>query len=64
MLGYFNKCNIIKFTNKTTLPEDFDDVHYVSLYDISENMESLAPTVKYGDINASDHKTMGYYILK
>ena len=37
-LGYFNNCNIIKFTNKAILLDDSDEVHKVVLDGISGNM--------------------------
>ena len=56
----FNIWNIIKFTNKTKLPEDFGDIHKVVLDATSKKMASLAQKGKYGTINASYTTTMGY----
>ena len=64
MLGYFNNWNIIKFENKTTSSEDFDEVNKVARDGISANMASLTQTGKYGYINESDTTTLGYYIRK
>ena len=64
MLGSFNNWNIIKFTNKTTSSEYFDDVHKVVLDGISDNMSSLLQLGKYGDINSEDTTTIGYYVIK
>ena len=54
----------MKFTNKRTSSEDFDDVHKVVLYGISDNMASLVQLGKYGGTNAADPTTMGYYMIK
>ena len=59
ILGSFNNCNIIKFTNKTTSNEDFGTVHKVVPDGISENNTSLKKIWKYGDINAVDSTKMG-----
>ena len=64
VLGSFNNWNIMKFTNKRTSSEDFDDVHKVVLYGTSANMDYLVRTGKYGEINASDPTTLGYYVAK
>ena len=64
MLGSFNNCNTIQFTNKTTLSEYFDAVHKVVLDGISENISSLVQLVKYGAINAADPTKMLYYVIK
>ena len=64
VLVSFNNWNIIQFTNKTTPIEDFDAEHKVVLYGISENTASLVQFGKYGDINAEDPTTMGYYVIK
>ena len=63
MLGYFNNWNIIKFNNKSTINEDFDAVHKVILYGISDNMPALVQNGKYGAINTADPTTMGYYLV-
>ena len=44
MLGSFKKYNTIKFANKTTCSEDFDEVHKVFLDGISTNMVLLLHT--------------------
>ena len=51
MLGSFKNCNIIKFTNKTTFSEVFDEINKVIIGDISDNMKSLVYSGKYGAIN-------------
>ena len=64
VLGSFNDWNIIQLFNKTTSSEAFDDVHKVVLYGTSANMDYLVRTGKYGEINASDPTTLGYYVAK
>ena len=64
MLGYFNECSTIQFTNKNKLSEEFSDMHKVVLDGISANMTSLVQTEKYGAINAADPRIIGYYALK
>ena len=63
MLGTFNNWNTIKFINKTTAGEEFDEVNKVFLDVISANMELLVQTGKYGATNAADPTAMVYYIL-
>ena len=63
VLGSFNNCKIIQFSNKATSSEYFDVVHKVVLDGISENMVSLLQLGKYGAINAADPTTMGYYVI-
>ena len=54
MLGSLNKWSIIKFTNKTTSSESFNEVHKLVLYGISENIPSLLQLRKYGATNIED----------
>ena len=63
VLGSFNKLNMNQFTNKTTTKEDFDAVHKVVLYGISDNIFALVQKGKYGAINNSYPTTMGYYVV-
>ena len=60
--GIYNTCNIMNFTNKTTSSEDFNDNYKVVFDGISENMDLLVHTGKYGVINTTDLKKMGYYV--
>ena len=64
MLGSFKKWNIIQVINKKTADKDFDAVHKVVLYGISNNMSSLVHNGKYGAINTADPTTVGYYVVK
>ena len=41
-----NNCDIIHFTNKTTLSDDFDGVHKVVIDGISENIAFLLQLVE------------------
>ena len=64
MLGSFNNWNSIQFSNKTKTNEDFDEVHKVVLYGISDNIYELVQNEKYGAINTADTTKMGYYVVK
>ena len=64
MLGSFNSCNILRFANKTTCSEDFNEVHKVLFDGMSTNMALLVQTGKYGAINAADPTTLAYYVVK
>ena len=64
MLGSSNNWKTINFTNKTTPSEEFNEMHQVVIYGISENMASLVKTGKYGAINAEDTTTLGCYVVK
>ena len=64
MLVSFNNWNIIKLTSNTKLSKDFDVVHKVVIYVISENMASLVKLGKYGTTNTADSTTMVYYVMK
>ena len=64
MLGSFNNCNIIQFTNKTTSSEVFDAVHKGVLDGTGDNMASLVKLGKYDPINVADPTKMGYYVIK
>ena len=63
VLVSFNKWKIIQFTNKKISNEYFYAVNEVVVNGINDNMVSLARLGKYGDINASDTTTMGYYVI-
>ena len=64
MLGYIINCNTIHFINKTTSSDDFYAGHKLVLDVISDNMASLVQLGKYGATNASDQKSMGYYVTR
>ena len=63
VLGSFNNWNIIKFSNKSTSGEYFDDIDKIFLDDISDNMASLVQTGRYIANNANDTKK-GYFVIK
>ena len=64
LVGSFNNCNIIQFINKTPSSEEFDTVHKVVIYGISDNMAYLVQLGKYSAIHTADPTTMGYYVRK
>ena len=51
MLGSFNDCNIINFTNKVISSEDFYYIHKIVLDGVNDNMESLVQISKYVEKN-------------
>ena len=54
---------IIKFINKTTPTEEFDNINKVPLDEISENIEYIVQTGNYYVISTKYPKTMGYYTV-
>ena len=64
VLGFFNNWYIIKFSNKSTTGEYFDEVHKVVLYGISENMSLIVQNGKYDAVNTAYLTTLGYYVVK
>ena len=54
LLGSFNNWNIILLSPKSTSSDTFDEIHQVVLDCISDNMESLVESGKYGAINTTD----------
>ena len=63
MLVTYNNWNIIKFTNKNTYKEDFNEIHKVSLDGTSENIIFLVHIGKYGVTTTIYPITMGYYVV-
>ena len=64
MLGSFNNWNTIQLSHKAASSENIDKTNQVVLDRISDNMDTLAQTGKYGAINTKDTTTMGYYVIK
>ena len=62
-LGPFNNWNIIQLSHKSTPYDAFDKIHQVVIDGISDNMASLIESVKYGEINTTDTKTNGFYVI-
>ena len=57
VLGYLDNWDIIKFTNKTALSEEFDAMHKVVLDGISDNMEYLVHRgIRLYQCSGSNHK--------
>ena len=63
VLGSFNIWNTIKFSQKSTLSNAFDEILQVVLDGISDNMASLFELGKYGAINKTDTTTNGFYVI-
>ena len=56
---------VISFTcHRNQQLEAFEDINQVVLDQISDNMESLVQSEKYGSINTTDTTTNGYYVIK
>ena len=64
MLGYFNNWNIIQLSHKATSGEEIEKSYQVVLDDISDNMDAMVKTGKYGAINTTDKYIMLYYLIK
>ena len=64
VLGSIKNWNMIQFTNKTTINENFYSVNKVVLDGISDNISALFQNGKYGVINNADPTIMGYYVVK
>ena len=63
VLGEFNNRNIIQLLSKSTSSYTFDEINQVVLDGISDNMESLVESGKYGAINTTDTSTNGFYVI-
>ena len=61
VLIFFNNCNIILLSHKSTPSDAFDEIHQVVLNEISDNMALLVESVKYGAINTTDTTTNVFY---
>ena len=61
MLGTYNNWNIIKFNNKNTPIEDFNDINKVIIDGVSENMTYMVHTCNCVAINTTYTIKMGYY---
>ena len=64
VLGSYNNFNIIHLSPKATLFEEFEEVHQVIIFVISDNMASLVQSVKYGAINTDYTTINGYNVIK
>ena len=62
-LGSFNNWNIIQLSQKSTIFDAFDEIHQVVLDGISDNMDSLVESEKYGAINKTDTTTNEFYVI-
>ena len=63
VLGSFNNWNIIKILQKSTLSDEFDEIHQVVLDGISDNTASLFESGNYGAINTTYTSTNGFYAI-
>ena len=63
VLGSFNNCNIILFSQKSTPFDAFYEIHQVVIDGISDNMASLVESENYGAINTTDTATNGFYVI-
>ena len=64
VMGSYNNWNIIELTPKSTNFEAFDEIQYVVLDGISDNMISLVQPGKYGVCNTSDTTKNGFYVIQ
>ena len=63
VLGYFNNWNILKLSQKSTRSDTFDEIHQVVIDGISDNMDLLVESDKYGAINNTDTTTNRLYVI-
>ena len=63
VLGSFNNCNSIPFSQNSTPSDTFDEIHQVVLDGIRDNMASLVEPGKYGAINTTDTTTNIFYVI-
>ena len=63
VLGSFNNWKIIQFSQKSTPSDAFDEMHQVVLDGISDNMDSLVESGKYGAINTTNTTNNVFYVI-
>ena len=63
VFGSFNNWNIIQLSQKSTPSDAFDEIHQVVLDGISDNMDFLVESSKYGAINTTDTTTNEFYVI-
>ena len=63
LLGYFDNCNIVQLSQKSTPYHPFDKIYQVVLDGISDNMASLVESGKYGVINTTETTTDVFYVI-
>ena len=61
VLDSFNNWNIIKYSQKSTSYDTFNEIHQGVIDGISDNTASLFESVKYCAINTTDTSTNGLY---
>ena len=59
----FNNWKIIQLSQKSALSDTFDELHQVFIYVITDNMDLLVESGKYGVINIPDTTTNGFYVI-
>ena len=64
VLGSYKNWNIIELTPKSTLFEEFDDIHQVVLDGISDNIASLVQPGMYGAINTYETTKNAFYVIQ
>ena len=64
VLGSYENWDIIHITLKSIPFEAFDEIHQDVLDGISDIMDSLVQSGKYGFINTADTTTNGLYVIK
>ena len=63
VLWYFNNCNIIQLSQKSTPSDVSDEIHQVALDEISDNMALLVESGKYCANNTTDTTTNRFYVI-
>ena len=63
VLGFFNNCNMIQLSQKSTPFDAFDEIHQVILDIVSANMASLFESVNYEAIKTTYIGINGFYVI-
>ena len=63
VLGYFENCNIVELSHKSTDSDVFDKIQHVVIDGISDNMALFIESEKYRAINKTDTTTNGFYVV-
>ena len=64
MLDTYNKWNIVTFSTKSSLVEEFDEIQKVMICGIIKNIDSLEYKVRCVYVSETDEFTTGYYDVK
>ena len=63
-IGLFQQLEYNYISHKSTKSEAFEVIHQVIIDGISDNMDRLVQSGKYGTMNKTNYKKMRYYVIK